>query len=38
MVLLIERENLEVREVIATHLEEQTASVEVLSIRPSTEP
>lgn len=38
LVLVIERDNLEVREVVAKHLEEQTASVEVIAIEPSADP
>lgn len=34
MVLMIERENLELREVVAGHLDEQTASIELISISP----
>ena len=37
MVLLIERENLELREVVATSLDEQTASIEVITIEPGPE-
>lgn len=38
MILLVERDNLEVREVLATRLEEQTGSIEVIAIAPSTDP
>ena len=34
MVLMIEKENLELREVIATHLDEQTANIEVFAFEP----
>lgn len=32
LVLMIERENVEIRELVATHLDEQTAAVEVISV------
>jgi hypothetical protein len=35
MILLVERSNLEVREVLATHLDEQTASIEVIAFEPN---
>ena len=34
MVLMIEKENLELREVVATHLDEQTANIEVFAFEP----
>lgn len=38
LVLLVERENIEVREMQATHVEEQTSSVELISIALDAEP
>jgi hypothetical protein len=38
MILLVERDNLEVREVLATRLEEQTGSIEVIAIETNTAP
>lgn len=38
MILLVERSNLEVREVLATHLDEQTASIEVIAFEPNKAP
>lgn len=38
IVVLVERDNLEIREVQATHLDEQTSSVEVFSVLPDDSP
>jgi len=36
LVLMIERENVEIRELVATRLDEQTAAVEVITVEPPT--
>jgi hypothetical protein len=38
LVLLVENSNLEIREMLATHLDEQTGSVEVIAMEPSKAP
>jgi hypothetical protein len=38
LVLLVEQENLEIREMLATHLDEQTSSIEVIAIESDTAP
>jgi hypothetical protein len=38
LVLLVEQDNLEIREMLATHLDEQTSSIEVIAIEPSKAP
>lgn len=38
IVVLVERENLEIRQVQATHLDEQTSSIEVFSVLPDDSP